>query len=171
MSHLIQSWDQYFILIAYTVAMKSKDTSTSAGCVVVGPDYEIRTTGYNNFIRGWNDDDPRNYERPFKYDITEHFERNAIYNAVRSGVSLNGCTMYSCWYPCVPCARAICQSGIKEIVYHYENPMNNIDRWEDGKDVALELFERSNVVLRAWSGKIPALTTRINGELVDPTKF
>ena len=74
------TWDQYFMTMAYLAATKSKDKSTTVGAVVVGPDNEIRTTGYNSFVRGFNEE-PRHHERPLKYEVTEHAERNAIYNA------------------------------------------------------------------------------------------
>lgn len=47
-----QNWDKYFIEMAMHVASKSKDPSTKVGCVIVGPDNEIRSTGYNGFPRG-----------------------------------------------------------------------------------------------------------------------
>jgi dCMP deaminase len=46
------NWDEFFINICYTVAKKSKDRSTQVGCVVVGPDQEIRSTGFNGLPRG-----------------------------------------------------------------------------------------------------------------------
>lgn len=45
-------WDIYFIRLAMEVAKKSKDPSTKVGCIIVGPDNEIRSTGYNGFPRG-----------------------------------------------------------------------------------------------------------------------
>lgn len=46
------SWDNYFIQMAELIASKSKDPSTKVGCVIVGPDNEIRSTGFNGFPRG-----------------------------------------------------------------------------------------------------------------------
>jgi dCMP deaminase len=48
----ITSWDTYFIKMALLIAQKSKDPSTQVGCVIVGPDNEIRSTGFNGFPRG-----------------------------------------------------------------------------------------------------------------------
>jgi deoxycytidylate deaminase len=48
----VKDWDEYFINLAGLVAQKSKDPSTKVGCVIVGPDHEIRTTGFNGFPRG-----------------------------------------------------------------------------------------------------------------------
>lgn len=46
------NWNSYFIEMAMLVAKKSKDPSTKVGCVIVGPDNEIRSTGFNGFPRG-----------------------------------------------------------------------------------------------------------------------
>jgi dCMP deaminase len=46
------TWDNYFIEMAELIASKSKDPSTQVGCVIVGPDNEIRSTGFNGFPRG-----------------------------------------------------------------------------------------------------------------------
>lgn len=48
----MKNWDDYFIELAGQVATKSKDPSTQVGCVIVGPDNEIRSTGFNGFPRG-----------------------------------------------------------------------------------------------------------------------
>jgi len=48
----MKSWDNYFISMAMLVASKSKDPSTKVGCVIVGPDNEVRSTGFNGFPRG-----------------------------------------------------------------------------------------------------------------------
>lgn len=99
----------------YKVAEKSKDKHTKVGCVIVGPDNEIRSTGYNSFVRGLDDNDTSRLERPEKYYWIEHAERNAIYNAARIGVSVKGCKIYIPSLPCVECARAIVSSGIVEV--------------------------------------------------------
>lgn len=110
-------WDDYFCSMLPLVASKSKDNSVKIGAIIVGPDHEIRSTGYNGFPRGIIDK-PARFERPEKYVWTEHAERNAIYNAARIGVSLKDCTLYLNWWPCPDCARGIIQVGIKEVIIH-----------------------------------------------------
>jgi dCMP deaminase len=111
-------WDQYFIEMATLVSKKSKDRSTKVGCVIVGPNHEVRTTGYNGFCRGINDDIDERHDRPEKYFWVEHAERNAIYNAARNGIPLEGCTAYvSNLLPCADCTRGMIQSGIKRIMF------------------------------------------------------
>ena len=109
-------WNKRFMEMAFLVASWSKDTSTKTGAVVVGPDREIRATGYNGLVRGVDDNKPERLERPTKYDFFEHAERNAIYNACLTGTSLKGCVMYATHAPCTDCARAIIQAGIKTVI-------------------------------------------------------
>jgi len=44
-----ETWDQYFLRMASLVASRSKDRSSKVGAVVVGPDNEVRSVGYNGF--------------------------------------------------------------------------------------------------------------------------
>lgn len=125
--------------LAKAVALRSKDPNTKIGCVIVGPANEIRSTGYNSFPRGINDNVPERLERPEKYFWVEHAERNAVFNAARCGTSLEGCTIYVPWYPCIECARAIVQAGIKKVVC-YEIGTENPQKWA-------ESFMRSQVLL------------------------
>ena len=111
-----EKWHYRFMEVAELVKTWSKDTSTKVGAVVVGPDREIRSTGYTGVVRGVEDDIPERLERPTKYDFFEHAERNAVYNACLIGASLKGCVIYVTAMPCPDCARAIIQSGIKMVV-------------------------------------------------------
>jgi dCMP deaminase len=84
--------------------------------VIVGPAHEIRSTGYNSFPRGIQDDVAARLERPAKYLWIEHAERNAICNAARAGTATEGCTLYVEIMPCMDCARAVVQAGINQVV-------------------------------------------------------
>ena len=112
----VTKWDERFLELAKSIAQWSKDPNTKVGCVIVGPDREIRTTGYNGLPRGANDDVPERSQRPEKLLWYEHAERNAIYNAARTGIRLEDCWAYSTLCPCMDCARAFIQSGIRRVV-------------------------------------------------------
>ena len=112
----IPDWDLYYMNICRAVAARSKDPNTQIGCVIVGPNHEIRSTGYNSFPRGIRDDVPERLLRPAKYLWIEHAERNAICNAARAGTATQGCTIYVEIMPCMDCARAIVQAGIVHVV-------------------------------------------------------
>ena len=111
------SWDSTFLALAKVYAARSKDPTSQIGAVIIGPNKEQRAGGYNGMPRGVDDSKPERYVRPAKYDWFEHAERNAIFNAARIGTAIDGCTLYvSGMTPCMNCARAIIQSGIKEVV-------------------------------------------------------
>lgn len=111
------SWDDYFFSLLPLIAQKSKDPNTKIGCIIIGEGHEIKTTGYNSFPRGLNDNVPARSKRPEKYNWIIHAEQNAICNASRNGVSLLNSIMYLHGLPCMSCACSIVQAGIKEIVY------------------------------------------------------
>lgn len=148
-------WDQYFISMCYFVAMKSKDPSTKVGCVIVGEDNEVVSTGFNSFPRLLNDDIPERAHRPLKYMFIEHAERNAIANAARIGASTKDCKAYMLWYPCVECARMVIQSGIKEVIIHKEFPGNeqHVGHWQESMVVGEQMLQECGVTIRWWSGQ------------------
>lgn len=113
------SWDEYFMGVAYLSAMRSKDPNTQVGACIVSHENKILSMGYNGFPSGCSDD-----EFPWdrdgdglgsKYLYSTHSELNAILNY--RGGSLEGSRMYVTLFPCNECAKAIIQSGIKELIY------------------------------------------------------
>lgn len=119
------SWDEYFMGVALLASQRSKDPNTQVGaCIVSGENScygsnVIISTGYNGFPIGCSDDEYP-WERvgatnQTKYPYVVHAELNAILNA--HGKSLLGTKIYVALFPCNECAKAIIQSGIKEVVY------------------------------------------------------
>ena len=151
----MDNFDDLFMNMAYLIAMKSKDSSTHVGAVIIGPDNEVRSTGYNSFVRNLNDDVKERNERPEKYYWLEHAERNAIYNASLIGVSLKGCRLYTNGMPCCDCARAVIQSGIKEVIIdkYWDDP-DESNRWSEEALRSKEMFFETGVTIREWSGDL-----------------
>lgn len=142
-----EKWHKRFMELARLVATWSKDPSTKTGAIVVGPDREIRATGYNGLVRGVDDSKPERMERPTKYDFFEHAERNAIYNACLTGTSLKGCIMYATHPPCTDCARAIIQAGIKIVVTN-EMEINSVtptNTWRDKLSYSQQMFDEAGI--------------------------
>ena len=111
------SWDEYFMGVALLAAKRSKDPNTQVGACIVDSNNVILATGYNGFPVGCSDDEfPWDREgENTKYPYVVHAELNAILNA--SGRDLRGARIYVALFPCNECAKAIIQSGIKEVVY------------------------------------------------------
>lgn len=128
--------------LANHIATWSKDQSTKVGCVIAQGNRVI-SMGYNGFPSGMNDDDQRRHERPLKYKITEHAERNAIYSAARLGIPLSWASMYLPWYPCSDCARAIAQSGISHLACY--KPDFSDARWGEDFKISEVILSESGV--------------------------
>lgn len=117
------TWPEYYIDLLPHIAAKSKDPDTRVGCVIVGPQENIISTGFNGFPRYIRDSQTENadrYERPVKYQWTVHAELNAILNASLNGISTYCATAYVSLPPCTECAKAIIQAGITKVVYDAE---------------------------------------------------
>ena len=124
------SWDEYFMGVAMLAARRSKDPNTQVGACIVSEDNIIISTGYNGMPKGCSDDEfpweRTGAENETKYPYVVHAELNAILNA--NGRDLRGSRIYVALFPCNECAKAIIQSGIREIVYlsdKYKDTMGN----------------------------------------------
>jgi dCMP deaminase len=149
------NWSEYFLNIAETVKLKSKDRRTQIGAIIVGKDNEIVSTGYNSFPRGINDDVEERQVRPEKYYWMVHGEMNAILNAARIGVSTNGCKMYlTCGVPCSNCGRAIINAGIKEVYCKVEDTTRNREKWDEESARTRQMFEESGVKIFFYEGDL-----------------
>ena len=111
------SWDEYFMGVAKLAARRSKDPNTQVGACIVSQEDIIISTGYNGMPKGCSDDEfPWEREgEETKYPYVVHAELNAILNA--NGRDLRGSRLYVALFPCNECAKAIIQSGVKEVVY------------------------------------------------------
>lgn len=137
------SWNEYFMGIAALSSMRSKDPNTQVGCCIVGKDNKILSVGYNGLPRGCSDDEfPWDREGDFlntKYPFVAHAELNAILN---SKTSLEGARLFVTLFPCNECAKAIIQSGIKEVYYSSDKYADT-----DGIKASKKMFIASGIKL------------------------
>jgi dCMP deaminase len=140
-------WDQYFMDIARVVASRSNCMKRKVAAVIV-LDKRIISTGYNGTPRGTKNCNeggcPRcNNMAPSGTGLDEclcsHGEENAIVQASYHGVSLKDATIYSTFAPCLMCAKMIINSGIREVVYNLDYPLN---------DSAFRLFKEAGITIR-----------------------
>ena len=158
-------WDNHFLEVALINARMSKDPSTRVGAVIVGPDREIRSTGFNGFPRGISDTHERLHHRETKLKLVVHAEMNAILNAARIGTSVKGCTLYLAatddsglvWGgpPCTRCTVESIQAGISSVVSH---PFKNVpSRWAEDVALARDLLQEAGISYREYiSGAVQA---------------
>lgn len=106
-------WNKRFLELADFVSQWSKDPSTKVGAVIVDGKKRVVSVGYNGFPIGVEDTEERYNDRPTKYKLVCHAERNALDNADNS---VDGCTMYVSLMPCAECAKSMIQKGIKKVI-------------------------------------------------------
>ena len=138
----MKNWAHRFIELAQHVAQWSKDPSTKVGCVLVGQNKEVLSTGYNGLPRGVNDL-PERMERPAKYLWTSHAEENAVAQAARNGVRLEGALAYVTHTPCSRCARSLIQAGIKTIFVGNGKTSMPVEEFE----VAVIMFKEAKIIV------------------------
>jgi dCMP deaminase len=118
------SWDQYFMDIARQVATRATCDRKHVGALLVR-DRIILSTGYNGSIRGLPHCDEAGHMMENGHCVaTVHAEANAIIQAAKNGVAIDGATIYTTASPCWPCFKLIANSGCTRIVFgeFYRDP-------------------------------------------------
>lgn len=121
-------WDKTFLEMAMSISKMSKDPSTQVGAVLVSPDNQRISSGYNGFVKGINET-PEKWLRPLKYQYVRHAEENAI---VFCPFETKGATLYCTHQSCHRCMGLVAQAGIKRLVY--VEPYKNLeypDIWQE----------------------------------------
>ena len=115
--HPRASWDEYFMSIAQVVATRSTCPRKYVGAVIVG-NRTILSTGYNGSIRGMpHCSDVGHMMEEGHCVATIHAEANAIIQAARNGVMIEGATNYVTASPCWNCFKQLANAGVTRIVY------------------------------------------------------
>lgn len=144
----MDKWDKRFMEMAEVVSSWTScaRAGRAIGAVIV-KDKRILTTGYNGAPAGIKSCRDKGYCMRDQLGIKSgtqqekcfavHAEQNAIAQAAKLGVSVEGATMYVTHQPCTICTRIIINSGIKRIVYKHPYP----------DDFSLELLKEAGVEL------------------------
>jgi len=153
------SWDEYFMGVAMLAARRSKDPSTQVGACIVSQDNIIISTGYNGMPKGCSDDEfPWDREgAQTKYPFVVHAELNAILNA--NGRDLRGSKLYVALFPCNECAKAIIQSGIRQIYYLSDKYANT-----PGTIASKRMLDAAGVVYTQLRTNIKTITLDLTAE-------
>lgn len=125
MSHQRPSWDEYFMDIARAVGKRATCDRGRSGCVITR-DKQLLVTGYVGAPAGLPHCDEVGHQMKMmthedgsqtKHCVrSTHAEQNAIIQAARNGISIEGATLYCKMTPCRICAKMIINAGIKRIV-------------------------------------------------------
>ena len=145
------SWDDYFQTITRDVAERSTCLRRHVGAIIV-KDKRILATGYNGSPTGLEHCLTRGCLREQlgipsgqKQELCRaaHAEQNAVIQAARYGVPIDGATVYCTNQPCIMCAKILINAGIREIVY--ENPYPD--------ELAEEMMAEADIILRCLPPK------------------
>ena len=142
------SWDEYFMDITRRVATRSTCLRRAVGAILVH-DKRIIASGYNGGPSGLAHcldigcpreklGIPSGQQHELCRGI--HAEQNAIIQAARYGVSIEGSVLYCTTQPCTQCTKMLINAGITEIVYAEGYP----------DDLARELLEESGIIVRRF---------------------
>lgn len=144
------SWDEYFMSIAEQVAGRSTCMRRHTGAVLV-KDRRILSTGYNGTPVGLRHceevgciRDQRKIASGSHHELCRgiHAEQNAVIQAAKHGIMIDGATVYTTHQPCVLCAKILINAGVIEIVYR--------DSYPDA--LAEEILAEARVVPRILKG-------------------
>ena len=141
------TWDEYFMEVCRAIAKRATCDRGRSGCVIAR-DNQLLVTGYVGAPRGLPhcDDVGHQFKKVQHEDgsisqhcvRTVHAEQNAICQAAKRGISIDGATLYCKMTPCRTCAMLIINCGIKRVIAE--------KRYHDSAD-SVEMFKQAGVIL------------------------
>lgn len=144
------SWDEYFMAITDQVGQRSTCTRRHIGAVLV-KDKRILATGYNGVPSGLKHcgevgclREQRGIPSGTQHELCRgiHAEQNAVIQAAKHGIAIDGATVYCTHQPCVLCAKILINSGIREIVFREPYP----------DELAAEMLAEAGVAAKRFAG-------------------
>ena len=145
------SWDEYFMTLADEVATRTTCLRRAVGAIIV-KEKRILATGYNGVPSGLRLCSVTGCLREKlgvpsgqRHEICRglHAEQNALLQAARYGIDIEGSSIYITTQPCVVCAKMLINAGISEIIYRNPYP----------DELAMELLNESNIKIRIFDGQ------------------
>lgn len=136
---------------AVAVSQDSKDPSRKIGAVIATPRGKELVVGFNHFPNGVSEEPAERWERPAKYQYIGHAETNAIGEAARTGVALDGARMAVNLFPCLNCTKTIMATGVKEVVT--TTPDYNDPVWGEEFRLSKAMLEEAGIKLRLFSAQ------------------
>ena len=141
------TWDEYFMEVCRAIAKRATCDRGRSGCVIAR-DNQLLVTGYVGAPRGLPhcDDVGHQFKKVQHEDgsisqhcvRTVHAEQNAVCQAAKRGISIDGATLYCKMTPCRTCAMLIINCGIKRVIAE--------KRYHDSAD-SIEMFKQAGVIL------------------------
>ena len=143
------SWDEYFMRIAQVASMRSNCIKRKVGALIIR-DRRIISTGYNGTPRGTKNCNEGGCPRcnsltasgtRLEDCLCSHAEENSITQAAFHGTTDKDGVLYTTFSPCLMCAKMAINSGIVEVIFNIEYPLN---------EISFQLFEQAGVRIRKF---------------------
>lgn len=150
-AHERPSWDEYFMTLADEVASRTTCLRRAVGAIIV-KERRILATGYNGVPTGLRHCDVTGCLREQlgvpsgqRHEICRglHAEQNALLQAARYGIDIEGSSIYITTQPCVVCSKMLINAGISEIIYRNPYP----------DELAMQMLEESGIKIRIFDGQ------------------
>jgi len=148
------SWDEYFMEVCETISKRATCDRGRSGCVIAR-DKQILVTGYVGSPKGLEhcDDVGHMMKKVLHEDgsisqhcvRTVHAEQNAICQAARLGIALEGATLYCRMTPCRTCAMMIINCGIVKVICE--------KKYHAGAE-SESMFQKAGIILEYFSEEI-----------------
>ena len=152
------TWDEYFMEVCRAIAKRATCDRGRSGCVIAR-DNQLLVTGYVGAPRGLpHCDDAGHQFKKIQHEDgsvsqhcvrTVHAEQNAICQAAKRGISIDGATLYCKMTPCRTCTMLIINCGLKRVIAE--------KRYHDSAD-SIELFKQAGVILEHLSDTVEEYT-------------
>lgn len=135
-------WPQYFMNIAREVSTRATCDRKHVGAVIV-LNKNILSTGYNGSIRSQPHCDDVGHMMENNHCVrTVHAEANAIIQAARHGICIDGADIYTTASPCWECFKLIANAGIRRIFY--QEFYREQKSFETARELGIELIKIEN---------------------------
>ncbi len=190
MPRLRPSWHEYFMLIAKIVSSRSTCNSRPTGAVIVKSNH-ILATGYNGAMPGAAhcidqpdvDGNPYCFRRlsgvpdidKYNFCKASHAEANAIAQAARYGISIEGATLYATLAPCYVCLKLVATARIRAVYYEhvYESMAPERDRfWREAvRESGIQVFDRLIISPRTYEYILSDITNITSRRRTQATDF
>lgn len=143
-------WDEYFLFLAFNIALRSEDPDIKHGAIIVNEYNHIIGTGYNGPIKGSDNAQIPINIRDEKRKWMIHAEENCILNTTQNpSERRNNCTLYVTGQPCNNCLQRIINFGIKKIVM--ADRIGSITENNETKIMRDKLITMSNIIIEKIS--------------------
>lgn len=145
------SWKKYFMDMSEMASSRSSCLRRQVGAVIV-KENRVLATGYNGMVAGITHcEDIGCLREKMKIPSGErqelcraiHAEQNAIVQAAKFGIALDGATIYVNTQPCITCSKLIANVGIKKVIYKRPYP----------DKMALDILQEAGVVVEIYEGE------------------